>query len=165
MSKLTIYTKKTLSKYIRTRAGESKLGEHVQTLSSKNIEEGLQASSATFVLLGLPEDIGVRANYGRGGTHTAWEPALTNILNVQSNAFLNGNEILVLGHINFDDLMQHSIKLDSNTKTGIQQLRKLCAEVDERVVPIIQKIVSAGKIPLIVGGGYKTYNVNIKSCA
>jgi formiminoglutamase len=165
MSKLTIYTKKTLSKYIRTRAGESKLGEHVQTLSSKNIEEGLQASSATFVLLGLPEDIGVRANYGRGGTHTAWEPALTNILNVQSNAFLNGNEILVLGHINFDDLMQHSIKLDSNTKTGIQQLRKLCAEVDERVVPIIQKIVSAGKIPLIVGGGHNNSYGNIKGAA
>src|SRR5690349_11184534 len=101
MRHLKIYTKKYLTHFIRKRTGEIKLGECVQTLRSKNLQDGLLKSSATFVLIGLPEDIGVRANYGRGGTHTAWEPALTNVLNIQKNAFLNGEELLVLGHIDF----------------------------------------------------------------
>lgn len=165
MNTLIIYTPKTLSKFIRTRAGETKLGERVQTLSGNNLEEGLKKSTAKFVLLGLPEDIGVRANYGRGGAHTAWEPALTNVLNVQSNSFLKGDELLVLGHVNFDGLMERAAKIDNNTEAGIQKLRKLCAEVDERVIVIIQKIVQAGKIPLIVGGGHNNSYGNLKGAA
>lgn len=166
MNHLTIYNEKHLSKYIRTRSGETKLGECVQLLpSKKKPEEGLKLSSATFVLIGLPEDIGVRANYGRGGAHTAWEPALTNVLNVQSNSFLKGDELLVLGHVEFEDLMQQAAKLDSNTKEGIQKLRRLCAEVDERVTEVIRLIVQAGKIPLIVGGGHNNAYGNIKGTA
>src|SRR6185295_4154771 len=112
MNYIKPYTKKTLSRFIRTRAGETKLGECVQIASSKKTLESLKESTATFVLLGLPEDIGVRANYGRGGAHSAWEPALTNVLNVQSNSFLKGDELLVLGHIDFDDLMEHSQKAE-----------------------------------------------------
>ena len=165
MNELIIYTKKTLANYIRTRSGETKLGERVHILSSKNIVAGLKASPAKFVLLGLPEDIGVRANYGRGGTHTAWEPALTNILNVQSNDFLKGDELLVLGHVNFDDLLQQAAKLNNNTDSGIEKLRKLCSQVDERVIPIVQKIVESGKIPLLVGGGHNNAYGNIKGTA
>jgi formiminoglutamase len=165
MKYLNIYTEKHLSKFIRTRAGEKKLGECVQLLSSKKPEEGLKTSSATFVLIGLPEDIGVRANFGRGGAHTAWEPALTNVLNVQSNSFLKGDELLVLGHVDFEDLMQQAAKVDSNTATGIQKLRQLCAQVDERVTEVIQLIVQAGKIPLIVGGGHNNAYGNIKGTA
>jgi formiminoglutamase len=165
MKYLNIYSEKHLSKFIRTRTGEKKLGECVQLLSSKKPEEGLKMSSATFVLIGLPEDIGVRANFGRGGAHTAWEPALTNVLNVQSNSFLKGDELLVLGHVNFEDLMQQAAKVDSNTAAGIQKLRQLCAEVDERVTEVIQLIVQAGKIPLIVGGGHNNAYGNIKGTA
>jgi formiminoglutamase len=164
MKYLNIYTEKHLSKFIRTRTGEKKLGECVQLLSSKKTE-GLKMSSATFVLIGLPEDIGVRANFGRGGAHTAWEPALTNVLNVQSNSFLKGDELLVLGHVDFEDLMQQAAKVDSNTAPGIQKLRQLCAEVDERVTEVIQLIVQAGKIPLIVGGGHNNAYGNIKGTA
>jgi formiminoglutamase len=165
MKYLNIYNEKHLSKFIRTRAGEKKLGECVQLLSSNKPEEGLEKSAATFVMIGLPEDIGVRANYGRGGAHTAWEPALNNLLNVQSNSFLKGNELLVLGHVEFDDLMQQAAKLDSSTASGIQKLRDLCAEVDERVTEVIQLIVRAGKIPLIVGGGHNNAYGNIKGAA
>jgi formiminoglutamase len=165
MKYLNIYTEKHLSKFIRTRTGEKKLGECVQLLSSKKPEEGLKMSSATFVLIGLPEDIGVRANFGRGGAHTAWEPALTNVLNVQSNSFLKGDELLVLGHVDFEGLMQQAAKVDSNTAAGIQKLRQLCAEADERVTEAIQLIVQAGKIPLIVGGGHNNSYGNIKGTA
>ncbi len=165
MKHLKLYNEKYLSRFIRLRAGETKLGECVQTLSSKNPEAGLKKSSAKFVLIGLPEDIGVRANYGRGGAHTAWEPALSNVLNVQSNSFLKGNELLVLGHVDFDDLLERAAKLDNNTTAGIDKLRKLCAEVDERVTAVIQFIVQAGKVPLIVGGGHNNAYGNIKGAA
>jgi formiminoglutamase len=165
MKYLNIYNEKTISRFIRIRAGEIKLGECVQLLSSKKPAEDLKASSATFVLVGLPEDIGVRANYGRSGAHTAWEPALTNVLNVQSNSFLKGDELLVLGHVEFDDLMQRAGKEDNNTALGIQKLRELSAEVDERVTEVIQSIVQAGKVPLIVGGGHNNSYGNIKGTA
>src|SRR3954470_1321191 len=165
MKHLIVYNKKNISNYTRIRAGETKLGERVQTLSSKNISAGLKASTATFVLIGLPEDIGVRANYGRGGAHTAWEPALTNLLNVQSNTFFKGEELLVLGHIDFEDLLKRAQKLDTNTESDVQKLRKLCTEIDERVVPVIQAIVQAGKIPIIIGGGHNNAYGNIKGTA
>jgi formiminoglutamase len=165
MKHLIVYNKKNLSKYIRIRAGETKLGECVLTVLSKDIKTDLKASKAKFVLIGLPEDIGVRANYGRGGAHTAWEPALTNLLNVQSNSFLKGDELLVLGHVDFEDLLKRAQKLDANSDAGIQQLRNLCADVDNRVTPVIQLIVEAGKIPLIVGGGHNNAYGNIKGAA
>jgi formiminoglutamase len=165
MNHLKVYTRKTLSSYIRTREGETKFGEYVQIASSKKVQESLKNSNATFVLLGLPEDIGVRANYGRGGAHTAWEPALTNVLNVQSNSFLKGDELLVLGHVDFDDLMQRADKINLKKEEGIAKLRKLCAEADDRVTAAVQLIVEAGKIPLIIGGGHNNSYGNIKGAA
>lgn len=165
MNYLKIYNRKLLSKLIRTREGETKLGEYVQLASSRKLEESLKGSKATFVLLGLPEDIGVRANFGRGGAYSAWEPALNNVLNVQSNSFLRGDELLVLGHIDFEDLMQRSNKLNLKKDGAIQKLRKLCTEVDERVSTVVQQIVQAGKIPVIIGGGHNNAYGNLKGAA
>jgi formiminoglutamase len=165
MKHLVVYNKKNIAHYTRIRTGETKLGECVKTVSSKNISTDLKSSKATFVLIGLPEDIGIRANYGRGGAHTAWEPTLTNLLNVQSNTFLKGDELLVLGHIDFDDLLKRSQKLDTTKVADVQKLRKLCEEIDERVTQVIQLIVQAGKIPIIIGGGHNNAYGNIKGTA
>lgn len=165
MKHLVIYNKKDIARYTRIRAGETKLGECVQTVSSKDVQADLKSSKATFVLIGLPEDIGVRANYGRGGAHTAWEPTLTNLLNVQSNVFFKGDELFVLGHIDFEDLLKRSQKLDPGSESDIQKLRKLCSEIDERVSSIIQVIVGTGKIPVIIGGGHNNAYGNIKGTA
>lgn len=156
MNYLKIYSKEYISNLTRKRKGETKLGECVQTISEFS---EIKNSTAKFVLIGLPEDIGVRANYGRGGAHTAWQPALTNILNIQSNEFFNGDSLLVLGHINFDDLMKRSEKAD------IQALRDLTSEVDFRVIETIKNIVAAGKIPIIIGGGHNNSYGNIKGAA
>lgn len=165
MNHLKIYNRKILTKFIRTREGETKLGEYVQLASSKKLEESLKNTTATFVLLGLPEDIGVRANYGRGGTYSAWEPALNNVLNVQSNSFLKGDELLVLGHLDFDDLLLKANKVTLKKDGAIQKLRKLCTEVDERVTAAVQLIVQAGKIPILIGGGHNNSYGNIKGAA
>src|SRR4051812_6151562 len=96
------YDKQDILHLTKIRRFETKLGESMQVLSDKqHPETALQQSTARYVLFGIPEDIGVRANYGTGGADSAWMPFLSAFLNIQSNDFLNGQEILLLGHFDF----------------------------------------------------------------
>src|ERR1700741_4280067 len=146
---LKLYDSKTIKDITRKRSQETKIGEKVQVIS--NFPEDLLSSAAKYVLLGLPEDVGVRANFGRGGTQTAWKPALENILNLQNNSFLAGEEIIVLGHIDFEDVMKKAEHLNAKEKNNIEYLRKLVEFIDARVYEVIKHIIIAGKIPIIIG--------------
>ncbi|RZJ80958.1 MAG: arginase [Flavobacterium sp.] len=141
MDSFKIYTQSDVLALTNQRAGEVKLGEKNLTVS--NLDE-IEKSKAKFVILGIPEDIGVRANLGIAGTKTAWQAALKSLLNIQSNPFLVGDEILVLGHF----------EIDEPTDTSLQGLREKVNQIDALVYPIIQKIVNAGKIPIVIGGGH-----------
>ncbi len=155
MKSLVLYHQKDINHSLRTRQNEIKIGQEILTLTSeKNWEEELLKSECQFVLLGIPEDIGVKANYGRGGAHTAWKPALDSFLNQQSNSFLSGKNICVLGHIYVDDLMEKAEHLTTKTKKDIEVLRGLVSDIDTRVVDVITKIIAAHKIPIVVGGGH-----------
>ncbi|MCD6068680.1 MAG: arginase family hydrolase, arginase/agmainase/formiminoglutamate hydrolase [Bacteroidetes bacterium] len=158
---LKLYNDTHIREITRKRSQETRAGEKVRTI--KNFPEDLAGDPATFVLLGLPEDVGVRANYGRGGTQTAWKPALENILNLQSNGFFSGEELLVLGHIDFEDILKKSEQLKTKEKGDIEYLRKLVEFIDSRVFEIVRNIVSAGKIPIIIGGGHNNAYPNIKA--
>jgi formiminoglutamase len=150
-----VYTRKEIDRFLRTRKQETRIGEDIGfAKSAENWKEELQASPCRFVLLGIPEDIGVKANYGRGGAHTAWKPALESFLNQQSNAFLDGNPVFVLGHIYVDDLMEKAAHLTAKTGADIDQLRNLVTELDERVAAVIEQIILLNKIPIVVGGGH-----------
>ncbi|HOS48995.1 MAG TPA: formimidoylglutamase, partial [Bacteroidia bacterium] len=122
----------------------------------------LSDSPARYVLLGLPEDIGVRANYGRGGAYSAWNPVVSTLLNVQSNRYFTGEQLLVLGHIDFSELMDKAAALNFQDPADVAVARELVAEVDELVKPIIEAIVKAGKEPIIIGGGHNNAYPNIK---
>jgi formiminoglutamase len=166
MNTLQIYLSKELQSRFRKRAGETKLGETVQRVTdAANWFGELQKSDAHFVLLGLPEDIGIRANQGRGGAWSAWEPALSALLNMQSNDWLHGKEMLVLGHIDFSDWMKATDALDLKSESGLQRAREITAEVDKRVFPVIEKIIAAGKIPIIIGGGHNNSYPIIRAAA
>lgn len=141
-------TKDIINSLITKRAGETRFGEGVQLLHAANWEEEARQSTARFVLLGIPEDIGVRANYGIGGAQTAWASALKALLNVQQTDEVNGSDVIILGHINCEPWMQAA-----EGKTP-EALRELVVQIDEAVYPVISAIVAAGKIPIIVGGGH-----------
>ena len=112
MKSLELYSKKDIEHLTRKRTNEIKIGEDVTILKSENMwEDELINSSCKYVLLGIPEDVGVKANYGRGGAHTAWKPALDSFLSQQSNAFLNGKDICVLGHIFVSDVMEGTLPI------------------------------------------------------
>lgn len=164
METVVIYSSNDIKEFTRKRQSETKIGEDVFTINDEtNWETELKNSVAQFVMLGIPEDIGVRANYGRGGAHTAWKPALESFLSQQSNFFLNGKSICVLGHIQVEDLMTKADELNQKTKQDISELRKLVTEVDERVSAIIEKIIRLGKIPLVIGGGHNNSYPLIKA--
>jgi len=150
---------------VKRRAGEVRLGERVKVLdlsADDNWELALSASPARYVLLGLPEDIGVRANYGRGGAYSAWNPVVATLLNVQSNRYFTGDQLLVLGHVDFTELMQKAADLNFQDSSDVAVARELVAEIDEMVMPIIEAIVKAGKEPVIVGGGHNNAFPNIR---
>ncbi|MCX2493626.1 formimidoylglutamase [Pedobacter sp. PF22-3] len=141
MDNLKIYAQYDIDRLVIHREGETRLGEKVAVLSSW---EELPNTIGKFVLLGIPEDIGVRANAGIAGAASVWRPALMAFLNIQCNRFLNGEEILVLGHF----------EIDEPSDTSIKGLRDKVAEIDDLVYPIIEKIIAAGKIPIVIGGGH-----------
>lgn len=141
------------------RDGETKLGEKVDVPAGDDLAVALVASKARFVLFGIPEDIGVRANLGVGGAHTAWEPALKALLNVQSTPKLRGDELLVLGAFDFADWMEKSLG------EAPESLRGWVSRIDDVVFPLVQAIVKAGKVPLVVGGGHNNAYPLLKGCS
>ncbi|POY39091.1 arginase [Solitalea longa] len=164
--KLQLYSDEYILGLTSVRDQETKIGERVLTIDSLNtMFEELVNSPARFVLLGLPEDIGVRANMGRNGAHSAWTSSLKAILNIQSNEFLHGSEILVLGHIDFTDLLTTAEKLNPLINDQAKELRQLVEEVDRRVIKIVKLIAKAGKIPVVIGGGHNNSYPLIKAVA
>src|SRR5258708_8093338 len=105
MQHFKFYNKEDALYFTRMRRFETKLGEQVQVIdNSSSFAESIKQSLAKYVLLGVPEDIGVKANYGIGGADTVWISFLQSFLNIQSNDFLDGKEILLLGHFDFGDV-------------------------------------------------------------
>jgi len=163
MDKLILFDNIQLKKILNKRSGESKFGEHVQTLTSvSNIYEQLKNLDVDYVVLGLPEDVGVFANFGKSGASNAWEVAIKFLLNTQSNQFIDSNKVLVLGHLDFRDEQEIVSNLDQSKKNDIQKARKIVSQIDEHVTNSIYQIIKSGKKPIIIGGGHNNAYGNIK---
>jgi formiminoglutamase len=143
-----------ISKWTSIREGELKIGEVISclkenSLSIEALDLELKASSATYALVAIPEDIGVRANYGKKGARHAYEAFLRYFVNIQKNEFIDETKVLVIGEIFVEDLLK-----ESDETEDIKDLRDLTSEVDERVFPVIECIVKSGKTPIVIGGGH-----------
>lgn len=155
---ITIYNCNFISKYLSPRPGETKFGERVCLI--ENLDD-LKNHPASYVLLGIPEDIGVRANYGRAGTSKAWEAVLSVFLNIQDNHFTNPENVILLGEIDCTKQMAQAKELSENTNHNAEELGELVLQIDHKVERIIETIVLAGKIPIIIGGGHNNSYGNI----
>lgn len=166
MKHFKFYTKEDILSITKTRRFETKLGERVCTLDKQGEwPQVLTNSKAKYVMVGIPEDIGVMANYGTGGTDTAWLPFLSSFLNMQSNDFLVGDEILVLGHFDFGDI---KYLIDSNAYNQdelINAYRHALEIIDAEVEDILKVIASCKKIPIVIGGGHNNSYPIIKGVA
>lgn len=166
MEKLIPFTISDLAKVTNFRSGEIKFGEKMHTVP-KDIEPELflKTCEAKYVLFGIPEDIGVRANYGRPGAASAWESAIRSIANIQHNRFCKGSRILVLGSLDVKTEMEEVKNLDFNISDDRIKLSKLVEKIDKEVAHIIFTIVKSGKIPIVIGGGHNNAYGNIKGTA
>ena len=155
---LNLFTPSQLSQYVTPRVGETRVGQSIQYADLKQdlTQQLAQAKSAgcRFVLLGVPEDIGPRANLGFAGADKGWPAFLAKFLNFQANAFIPAEQILLLGNIQCDDLQQQALTLDVTQADQLQQLRQLVSILDNRVQHVSQQIFTAGLYPIVIGGGH-----------
>ncbi len=147
MASLQIFNSEFIAKNYSKRNAELKWGDVVKTINSNDWYAELINSDVEYVILGIAEDIGIRANYGRAGAKETFINSLSSILNIQHNRFINAEKILVLGQINFDEEYV-------NINSSIDDLRKLCEKVDEIVFDVAHKIFEAKKKLIVVGGGH-----------
>lgn len=166
MDNIVVLNSSDLAEITNHRSGEIKFGEQILTVP-KDVAplDFITQSEATFVLFGIPEDIGVKANFGRTGTASAYFSAIKSLVNIQHNKFCKANKIILLGHLDVEKPMKNAALLDPNNKDERKKLFKLVEDIDKEVSHIVTAIVKAGKIPIIIGGGHNNAYGNIKGLA
>lgn len=148
------------------RVGEIKFGERIHFLdSNENVDTFLNSTDAKYILFGINESIGVKANFGRTGTENTWDIALKSLLNIQHNKTCKGSLVGILGCYNFNEENAIAKNLDPNIKEDRKLLFKLVEKIDKEVAFMVSKIIKANKIPIIIGGGHNNAYGNIKGLA
>ena len=142
------FTKDVILSDVSQREGEVKLGEKVSVFSD------LEHFTGKYVVLGVKEDVGPRANFGLSGAALAFDCFLKRFLNMQSNSFLNGSEVLFLGEVVVNAVF-----------TSIDDLRLGVSELDDFLVSLLVPIYEKGLIPILVGGGHNNAYPLIKACS
>ena len=159
MKNLKIFKPQDIEKLISKRLGETKFGENIGFINQLS---DLEKAKAAYVLLGVPEDIGVRANHGTKGTSKAWNVALRSLLNIQKNRFNDPENIILLGTLDCTEWMQKTSNIDNSDPNYLNKLGDIVKEIDLELSDIIETIVSYGKIPIVIGGGHNNAYGNIK---
>jgi formiminoglutamase len=166
MKHFKFYSKEDILSLTKVRRFETKVGERLRYLKTDGEwPEVVQQSKAKYVLIGIPEDIGVKANYGTGGTATAWLSFLSSFLNNRSNDFLPGDNILLLGHFDFGDIKFLIESYAYNPEELVEAYRHAVNIVDEEVENMMKVIAAANKIPIVIGGGHNNAYPIIKGVA
>jgi len=140
-----------LEKYLHLRHGECKIGEKIQCIS--DISE-LKDKNEQFVLLGIPEDIGVRSNHGQAGTYQAWDSFLAAYLNTQENQFNSCENVVLLGEIDCNQEMKDANQLNKSQEDYHVLLSDIVQKIDAKVALATKLIFEHQKTPIIIGGGH-----------
>ena len=137
-----------LSQLFSVREGEEKLGQKVRVNSTPIDLNG------KFVIIGVAEDIGPRANLGFAGAEAGFNAFITRFLNVQSNRFLNGSEVVVYGVVRSSETFSNS---------DLVELRNTVEQLDHLLEEVLQVVFSSGGIPIVIGGGHNNAYPMIKA--
>ena len=166
MQHFKFYTKQDILSLTKIRKFETKLGERIHFIPDSNkLEEFFQTTTARYILFGIPEDIGVKANPGLGGTDTAWFSFLQSFLNIQSNDFLSGDDIVLAGHFDFGDMLYLIDHTAHDDGEKLEAYRHAVNTIDDEVEKLAKAITEYQKIPIVVGGGHNNAYPLIKGAA
>lgn len=161
------YQQSDIADWYKQRSQEERLAEQLVFLSDQlDLPEALSAARqhCTFAVIGIPEDIGPRANLGQGGADQGWSAFLSGWLNLQYNEFSQAlGPVLLAGTVQCADLQQQARSLDPNQEDQLHQLRTLCAELDQRVEEVVSQLFAAGFYVVVIGGGHNNAYPLIKS--
>ncbi len=142
------FNTENLSQLFSVREGEEKLGQKVSVNSTPIDLNG------KFVIIGVAEDIGPRANLGFAGAEAGFNAFITRFLNVQSNRFLNGSEVVVYGVVRCSETFSNS---------DLVELRNTVEQLDLLLEEVLQVVFSSGGIPIVIGGGHNNAYPIIKA--
>jgi len=131
------YDDEDIQQWVNKRPSEIKLGE--------NVRNGFEGKR--YVIIGIPESIGVKGNFGTGGTESLWPAFLAAFLNIQSTEKLRGEELSILGHFDFKGLLE-------GQHLHVDKYRNAVEIIDQEVKQVVKEITSKRKIPIIIGGGH-----------
>ena len=160
---IKLYTRKTVNHLFFSQTGEKKFGDTIQYFDgASNWDKQLANMDCKYVILGVPEDVGVRANRGRPGADSAWQAALRSLLNIQDNQFNNGSDLALLGHLGFADEIA---KAHISAQTQPEDLHELITTIDKVLTSVVKRIVELGKTPIVIGGGHNNAYGMIKGTA
>lgn len=159
MSKyLQLLQRADLAAVQQRRDGETRLGEAIQFLNPLlpllDAMHEAMAHGAKYAILGIPEDLGPRANFGNGGADLGFDAFLQRFVNLQANETIAAEHIVVLGTVQCADLMEQGAALHSSDPAQLATLRSLCAQLDQRVADVLLPIFQAGLLPIVIGGGH-----------
>ncbi len=155
---LHIYDEATVKPWCSSRLNEKKAWQSIALLDTQvNPLQAMQDAAQfgiKYVLLGICEDIGPRANLGNGGASDGWHAFIKRFLNQSNNQFLANEKVLLLGEVGVADITAAAADLDIQNPEQLNQLRDYCGQLDTRVEHVLNFIFSAGLEPIIIGGGH-----------
>lgn len=160
------FSRNDLMERMRLRRFETKLGERMRIMKSPDeLEVQLNDPVIRYVVFGISEDIGVLANDGVAGTSSAWQSFLAAFINLQSNDFLSGEEILLPGYFDFADLHRLIEGNATDSEEKVEAYRHAVGMIDDEVEQMVKMIVAHGKLPVVIGGGHNNAYPLIKGSA
>ena len=166
MLHLKIYNKQDVLSLTRIRRFETKLGERLQVVQdTSDIAGSLAYQLQNMFCLVCPKtweqkEIMESVAQIHYGYHF-----LQSFLNIQSNDFFDGAEVLLLGHFDFGD-MQYLIDTTARSQDEkIEAYRHAVNTIDDEVEQLAKMITEAKKIPIVIGGGHNNTYPLIKGAA
>jgi len=151
MENFTFFSALDISNLIQHRENETKFGEGVKTISKL---DQLAGCKAEYVLFGIPEDLGVMANFGKPGTSKTFQHVLSSLLNIQDNKFNRPGNLVLLGQINCYGFYEEAASLNPKSKNYKNQLGDIVTKIDDVVAAVVKAIIELDKIPIVIGGGH-----------
>ncbi|MCH8535642.1 MAG: formimidoylglutamase [Flavobacteriaceae bacterium] len=155
------YEKQEIDTLINHRKGEVKLGEKIKII--KSLDE-LEELEDYHIIFGIPEDIGIRGNYGVPGAKNTWHEFLKAFLNIQHNEYNTGEKIAILGYIDCEQEQARAEKINLDNEEAYYQLGKLVEIIDSKLTETVKKIKDEGHFPIAIGGGHNNALGMIQGC-
>lgn len=150
MNFLDILTKEHVLKKTLKTPGSVRIGQTIQTVEEQsNWQEELRSSAAEYVIIGLPEEIGLKSSGIKLTNIGTFSSFIEQFVNLQDNLYLSGVDLFLLGSIEFEDLA-NKLKV---LKTNQEDLYELVEVIDKRVEKLLSVLFEMGKTPIVIGGG------------